>query len=112
MRRLLAVTTMILLALALLALPAFGQGIDDTGGDFYEPPLPVIDVEPEDEERTGRRLPSRSREPGDTGVLGSAPDALADTGMGVSVGAALAIGLVVLGGGALLVARRRDRSAA
>lgn len=118
MRRVLTFATGAAFALSLLILqvgPAFAQSAEFTSGN-NEPVLDIVDVEDKVIDRTdpGPRTiipPPRNRTPRSPNTLGAPPAELARTGMGVSVGAALALGLTVAGGATLLLARRRDRSA-
>jgi LPXTG-motif cell wall-anchored protein len=97
--------TTLLAALALAALvagPAFAQptGVEDVAGIGGEQVLPRV-VTPDE------APPSITAPPAAQQVTQAAPGQLAQTGLELSTGAALAGALVLLGGGFVLYARRK-----
>lgn len=94
MRRIGVIGALVLI-LAILGGPALAQ-VDPSGGSALPPPG----------QANSQPLPPAGSSSGST-VSQTAAPALADTGIPVSTGVVLGVGLVAAGGAALVLARRR-----
>lgn len=98
MRRIGVIGALVLI-LAILGGPALAQ-VDPSGGSALPPPG----------QANSQPLPPAGSSSGGTVSRTVASPALADTGIPVSTGVVLGVGLVAAGGGALVLARRRVRA--